>query len=47
MEDRVDLPLGGNTEVASCARDDLFNFKWAGSLHLEFLGPIHVKIGGF
>ena len=47
VEDGVDLPFEGNAEVERCARDDLLNFKWTGPLHLEFLGSIHVKVGGF
>ena len=47
MEDRVDLPLGGNAEAERRARDDFFNLKWASPLHLEFLGSTHVKVGGF
>ena len=47
MEDGVDLPLGGNSEVERRSRDDFLNFKWTGSSHLEFLGSVHVKIGGF
>ena len=47
VEDRVNLPLGGNSEAEGCSRDDLFDFKWTASFHLEFLGSVHVKVGGF
>ena len=46
MEDGVNLPLEGNAEVEGRPRDDLLNFKQAGSFHLEFLGSVHVKISG-
>ena len=46
MEDGVDLPLGGNAEVESRAGDGFLDLKWAGPFHLEFLGSIHVKVGG-
>ena len=44
MEDLVDLPSGGDAEVQSGLRDDILNFKWASSFHLEFLGSSHIKI---
>ena len=47
VEDRVDLPFGGNAEAEHCSQDDFLNFKWAGPSHLKFLGSVHVKIGGF
>ena len=47
VEDRVDLPLGGNAESEHHAGDGFFYLKWAGSSHLEFLGSVHVKVGGF
>ena len=47
VEDGVDLPLGGDAEAECRAGDDFFNLKWACSLHLEFLGSTHVKVGGF
>ena len=47
MEDRVDLPLGRNVEVECRSRDNLFNLKQASSLHLEFLGSIHMEVGSF
>ena len=47
MEDRVDLPLGGNAEAERRSRDDFLNFKWTGSSHLEFLGSVHVEVGSF
>ena len=45
MEDRVNLPLRGNAKVEGSAGDNFLNFKGASSFHLEFLGPIHVKVG--
>ena len=42
MEDGVNLPLGGNSEAEGHSRDNLLDFKWAGSFHLEFLGSVHV-----
>ena len=47
VEDGVDLPLGGNAESERRVGDGFFNLKWASPLHLEFLGSIHVKVGGF
>ena len=47
MEDGVDLPLGGNAEAERHMGDGFLNLKWAGPLHLEFLGSVHVKISGF
>ena len=47
VEDRVDLPLGGDAEVERHVGDGFFNLKWAGPLHLEFFGSIHVKVGDF
>ena len=46
MEDRVNLPLRGNTKVEGCAGDDFLDFKGAGSFHLKFLGSVHVEVGG-
>ena len=45
MEDRMDLPLGGDLEVEGCAGDDFFHFEGTGSFHLEFLRSIHVEVG--
>ena len=47
MEDRVDSPLRGNTEVEGHVGNYFFNFKGAGSFHLELFGPIHMKVGRF
>ena len=47
MEDGVDLPLGGNAEVECHTGDGFFDLKRAGPFHLEFLGSVHVKVGGF
>ena len=47
MEDRVNLPTRGNVETECCPQDDFFHFKGTSSFHLEFLGSIHVEIGGF
>ena len=47
VEDRVNFPLRRDPKAEGCSRYDLFDFKRTSSLHLEFLGPIHVKIGGF
>ena len=47
MEDGVDFPLGGSAEVEGRVQDDFLYFKWTSPSHLEFLGSIHVKIGGF
>ena len=47
MEDGVDLPLEGDAEAERRTGDDFLNLKWAGPLHLEFLGSVHVKISGF
>ena len=33
--------------MVGSARNDLFNFKWTHSLHLELLGPVHSEIGSF
>ena len=46
VKDGVNLPLGGDVEVKGRSGYDLLDFKWAGSFHLEFLGSVHVKIGG-
>ena len=47
VEDWVNLPLGGDAETECCSRDNLFNLKWAGSPHLEFLWSIHMEVGSF
>ena len=47
VEDRVDLPLGGDAEAEHRAGNDFFNLKWASPLHLKFLGSAHMKVGGF
>ena len=47
MEDRVNFPPGGDVETEGHSRDDFLDFKQASPFHLEFLGSIHVKIGGF
>ena len=47
MEDRVNLPLRGDAETEGNVGDDLFNFKRTSLFHLEFLGFIHMKVGGF
>ena len=47
VEYQMDLPVLGNVEVVGGMRDDLLNFKWTGSLHLEFSGSIHTEVGGF
>ena len=46
MEDRVNLPSRRNTKVEGHARNDFFNLKGASSFHLEFLGSVHVEVGG-
>ena len=46
MEEGVDLPSRGDAEVEGHAQDDFFDFKGASSFHLQFLGSIHVKVGG-
>ena len=47
MEDRVNLPSGGDAEAEGHAGDDLFYFEWTGSFHLELLRSIHVEVGCF
>ena len=47
MEDRVDLPLGGNVEAERRSRDNLFNLKQASPPYLEFLGSVHMEVGSF
>ena len=47
MEDRVDLPLGGDAEAECRAGNDFFDLKWTCPFHQEFLGSIHMKVGGF
>ena len=47
VENRVDLPLGGDAETECRSRDDLFDLKWASSFHLKFLGSVHVEVGSF
>ena len=47
VEDWVNLPLGGDAETERSPRDNLFNLKWAGSSHLEFLWSVHMEIGSF
>ena len=47
VEDGVNFPPRGNLEVEGHSRDDFFNFKGAGSFHLQFLGTVHVEVGGF
>ena len=46
MEDRVNLPSRGNMKLEGCVRDDFLDLKGAGSFHLEFLGSVHVEVGG-
>ena len=46
VEDRMNLPLGGNAEKECCSGDYFFHLKRTRSFHLEFLGSIHVKVGG-
>ena len=45
MENQVDLPAGQYVEAECHSGNHLFYFKWAGSLHLEFLGSSHMEIG--
>ena len=47
VEDRVDLPLGGDAETECRSRDDFFDLKRTSSFHLEFLGSVHVEVGSF
>ena len=47
MEDQVDLPSQRNVESEGGSRDDFLDFEWTSSLHLEFLGSSHMKIGHF
>ena len=47
MEDRVDLPPGGDVEAEGRVGDNFFHFKGTSSFHLKFLWSIHVEIGGF
>ena len=47
MEDWVDLPSRGYVASEGGLGDDFFYFKGAGSLHLEFLGSSHMKVGCF
>ena len=47
MEDGVNLPPRGNAEAESCSGDDFLYFEGTSSFHLEFLGSIHVEVGGF
>ena len=47
MEDGMDLPSGGDTEVEGHAGDDFLHFKRTSSFHLEFLWSVHVEVGGF
>ena len=47
MEDRVNPPMRGDVEMEGHPQDDFFHFKGTSSFHLEFLGSIHVEIGGF
>ena len=47
MEDGVNPPLRGNSEVEGSLGDDLFNFKRTSSFHLELFEAIHVEVGGF
>ena len=47
MEDPVDLPSRGDMESGGSSGDDFLDFKQTSPLHLEFLGPSHMKIGHF
>ena len=47
MEDWVDFPLGGNAETERRLGDNFFDFEWASSSHLEFLGSVHMEVGSF
>ena len=47
MEDQVDLPSQRNVESEGGSRDDFLDFEWTSSLHLEFLGSSHMKVGRF
>ena len=47
MEDQVDVPSRGDVEAEGSFQDDFFDLKWTSSLHLEFLGSSHMKIGHF
>ena len=46
MEDRMDLPLGGNSEMEGCMGEDFLYFKGTSSFHLECLGSVHMDVGG-
>ena len=47
MEDRVNLPPGGDAEVEGHAGDDFLHLEWTCSFQLELLGSIHVEICSF
>ena len=47
MEDRVNLPPGGDAEVEGHAGDDFLHLEWTCSFQLELLGSIHVEVCGF
>ena len=47
MENWVDFPSWGNVEAISCVRDDLFNFKWTCSFHVELPGSVHSEVHCF
>ena len=46
MEDGINFPPGGNAEVECCSGDYFLHFEGTCSFHLEFLGSVHVKVGG-
>ena len=46
VENGVDLPVRWNLETEGYTGDDFLNFKGACPLHLEFLGPVHMEVGG-
>ena len=47
MENGVDLPSRGDSEMEDCARDNFLHLEWTSLFHLEFLRSIHVEVSGF
>ena len=47
MEHWMDLPGLGNAEAIGSSGDNLINFKWTSSFHLELPWSIHSEVGGF
>ena len=42
----MNLPPRGDSEAEGRLRDDFLDLKGACSFHLEFLGTVHVEVGG-